>query len=179
MNALQVVRHIGARVIVLDTRQSCLDTAKSLGVPTDDIVPVGVGAEDFLKTKGPETRIDTVLDFVGKHETFEAGQHIGEPSHSRIFGISLRALVRRGGKILCIGSLDTENTVHMKIGTRKRLSFIFSYGGQARDLKEVLDLIAAGAVKPQVEEASLDSLPEVLKSLEAGEVDGRVALVHK
>lgn len=67
----------------------------------------------------------------------------------------------------------------MKIGTRKRLSFIFSYGGQARDLKEVLDLIAAGAIKPQVEETSLDRLPEVLKRLEAGEVDGRVALVHK
>lgn len=88
MNALQVVRHIGARVIVLDTRQSCLDTAKCLGVPTDDIVPVGVGAEDFLKNKGPETRIDTVLDFVGKHETFEAGQHIGEPSHSRILAFA-------------------------------------------------------------------------------------------
>lgn len=100
-------------------------------------------------------------------------------SHRGIFGVSLRALVRRGGKILCIGSLDTENTVHMKIGTRKRLSFIFSYGGQARDLKEVLDLIASGAIKPQVEERSLDSLPEVLGGLEAGEVDGRVALVHK
>lgn len=75
---------------MLDTRQSCLDTAKSLGVPTDDIVPVRVGVEDFLKDKGPETRIDTVLDFVGKHETFEAGQHIGEPSHSRILALAYR-----------------------------------------------------------------------------------------
>ncbi|KAG8162757.1 hypothetical protein KVR01_007235 [Diaporthe batatas] len=163
MNALQVVRHIGARVIVLDTRQSCLDTAKSLGVPADDIVPLSMGAEEFLRNKGPETRIDTVLEFVGKHETFEAAQQI----------------VRRGGKILCVGTLDADNTIHMKIGTRKRLSFIFTYGGQAGDLKEVLDLVAAGAIKPQVEERSLDSLPEALKGLAAGEVDGRVALMHK
>lgn len=86
--------------------------------------------------------------------------------------------VRRGGKLLCIGSLETENTIHMKIGTRKRLSFIFSYGGQVKDLKLVLQLIAKGAIKPQVETKRLKDFPDVLQALEAGEVRGRMALLH-
>lgn len=87
--------------------------------------------------------------------------------------------VRRGGKILCIGSLDPENTLYMKIGTRKRLSFIFSYGGQARDLEDVLQMIAKGAICPKVAERPLQELPNVLQELKAGEVEARVALVHR
>lgn len=88
-------------------------------------------------------------------------------------------LVRRGGKLLCIGSLDTENTVHMKIGTRKRLSYIFSYGGQVRDLEKVLDLIAKGVIHPQVEEGKLADFPMVLQDLLAGKIKARVALMHE
>jgi alcohol dehydrogenase, propanol-preferring len=86
--------------------------------------------------------------------------------------------VRRGGKLLCVGSLDTENTIHMKIGTRKRLSYIFSYGGQVRDLKEVLQLIAGGSIRPQVHPAKLKDFPDVLQRLEQGKVAARVALIH-
>lgn len=86
--------------------------------------------------------------------------------------------MRRGGKILCIGSIDSENTVHMKTGTRKRLSYIFSYGGQVEDLKEVLDLIAKGVIRPQVQPGKLEDFPTVLKNLEDGKVEARVALIQ-
>lgn len=79
---------------------------------------------------------------------------------------------------MCIGSLDADNVVHMKVGTRKRLSFIFSYGGQVEDLRKVLQLIALGKIKPRVQERAMEDLPDVLKGLEAGEIDARVALVH-
>ena len=87
--------------------------------------------------------------------------------------------MRRGGKILCIGSLDTDNTVHMKIGTRKRLSFIFSYGCQVQDLEKVLQLIAHKVIEPQVVCKKLEDFPNVLKDLEAGKVLGRVALLQQ
>lgn len=80
MNALQVVLNIGARVIVSDTRQACLDTARSLGVPLEDIVPPSVPPQDFVRDHGLSNKIDTVLDFVGKHQTFEDAQHIGRSS---------------------------------------------------------------------------------------------------
>lgn len=77
MNALQVVLNIGARVIVSDTRQACLDAARSLGVPAEDIVPSSRPPQEFLRDHGLTNKIDTVLDFVGKHQTFEDAQHIG------------------------------------------------------------------------------------------------------
>ncbi len=86
--------------------------------------------------------------------------------------------VRRGGKLLCVGSINPENTIHMKTGTRKRLSYIFSYGGQVGDLKEVLDLISKGVIRPQVEHGKLEDFPKWLKNLEEGKVEGRVALIQ-
>ena len=88
-------------------------------------------------------------------------------------------LVRRGGKLLCVGTLDEENTVDMKIGIQKRLSIIFTYGGQWRDLKEVLDLISKGIIQPQVETADLKEFPHILKSVCDGKVKARVALLHE
>lgn len=67
----------------------------------------------------------------------------------------------------------------MKIGTRKRLSFIFSYGSQVKDLEQVLDLIAAGRIKPQVETRKLEQFDEVLEALCDGKVRARIALLHE
>lgn len=144
-----------------DIREARLEEARKLGIPEQDIVPVGKSPQKFIKERG--LHIDTVLDFVGTHQTFEDAQHI----------------VRRGGKLLCIGSLDTENTIHMKLGTRKRLSYIFSYGGQVRDLKLVLDLIAKGTIRPQVDVGRLEDFPRVLRELEEGKINGRIALLHE
>lgn len=77
-NALQIVLHIGARVIVSDIRPELLDEAERFGVPRADIVPAGKLAREFVAEKGLEGKIDTTLDFVGKHQTFQDAQHIGK-----------------------------------------------------------------------------------------------------
>ncbi|KAJ5494438.1 Short-chain dehydrogenase/reductase SDR [Penicillium fimorum] len=161
-NALQIVLHIGARVIVSDIRQERLEEAARFGVPREDLVPAGKSVQDFVRENGLQGKIDTTLDFVGTHQTFQDAQNI----------------VRRGGKLLCVGTLDDENTIDMKIGIQKRLSIIFTYGGQWRDLKEVLDLISKGMIKPQVETAELKEFPQVLKGVCDGKVKARVALLH-
>lgn len=79
-NALQVVLSIGARIIVCDIRQEMLDEAAKLGVPAGDIVPVGKSPVEFVEEKG--LFIDTVLDFVGTHQTFDDAQEIGKRSSS-------------------------------------------------------------------------------------------------
>jgi propanol-preferring alcohol dehydrogenase len=66
----------------------------------------------------------------------------------------------------------------MKVGTRKRLSYIFSYGGQVRDLEQVLDLIQRKVIQPQVQEGKLRDFPTILKSLCEGEFTGRMALTQ-
>ncbi|KAE8310453.1 chaperonin 10-like protein [Aspergillus transmontanensis] len=159
-NALQIVhKHIGARVIVSDLRPEKLAAAKELGIPESDIVPPGTSVTEFVAERG--VKIDTVLEFVGKHQTFADAQRI----------------VRPGGKVLCIGTLDRVNELDMKNGIRKRLSFVFSYGGQYRDLVDVLNLIVQGVINPRVKTGRLEEFPRVLKELCQGEVEDRVALV--
>lgn len=80
--------------------------------------------------------------------------------------------------MLCVGTLNHENTVHMKVGIRKRLSIIFSYGGQTRDLKDTLDLIAQGVLDPTVADGKIADFPHVLRELEAGRITGRIALLY-
>ncbi|KAL3481419.1 chaperonin 10-like protein [Aspergillus californicus] len=159
-NALQIVlQHIKARVIVSDIREEKLAAARELGVPARDIVPAGISIPDFISKQG--IQIDTVLEFVGKKQTFADAQRI----------------VRPGGKVLCIGTLDRYNELDMKNGIRKRLSFIFSYGGQYRDLVEVLGLIEKGILRPRVNQARLVDFPVVLRELCEGVVEDRVALM--
>jgi propanol-preferring alcohol dehydrogenase len=74
---------------------------------------------------------------------------------------------------------DLQNTVHMKIGTRKRLTFIFTYGGQGKDVAAVMDLMAKGAIKPEVSEGKFMDFPKVLKDLCDNKVEGRIALMHE
>ncbi|KAJ5490155.1 Short-chain dehydrogenase/reductase SDR [Penicillium expansum] len=162
-NALQIVLHIGARVIVSDIRQERLEEAARWGVPRQDLVPSGKSVQEFVRENGLQGKIDTTLDFVGTHQTFHDAQNI----------------IRRGGKLLCVGTLDEENTVDMKIGIQKRLTIIFTYGGQWRDLKEVLDLISKGIIQPQVETAGLKDFPHILKSVCDGRVKARIALLHE
>lgn len=65
----------------------------------------------------------------------------------------------------------------MKMGIRKRLAFIFSYGGQREDLEELLDLMSKGVIMPYTEEARLEDFPQVLQDLCDGKVKGRMALI--
>jgi alcohol dehydrogenase, propanol-preferring len=74
-NALQIVHNIGARVIVCDIRQQRLDEAAKLGIPKEDMVPIGKSPVEFVADNS--LQIDTVLDFVGTHQTFEDAQYIG------------------------------------------------------------------------------------------------------
>ncbi|KAL2818610.1 chaperonin 10-like protein [Aspergillus granulosus] len=159
-NALQIVhKHIGARVLISDLRPEKLDAARELGIPEADIVPPGTSIPEFIAERG--VKIDTVLEFVGKAQTFGDAQKI----------------VRPGGKILCIGTLDRVNQLDMKNGIRKRLSFVFSYGGQYRDLEEVLQLIERGVISPRVKRGRLEEFPRYLRELCEGGVEDRVALV--
>ncbi|BCS18609.1 uncharacterized protein APUU_11437S [Aspergillus puulaauensis] len=108
-NALQIVLYRGARVIASDVRAELLDQGAQFGVPREDIVPAGKSVCDFVRERRLQGRIDTTLDFVGMHQTFQDAQHI----------------IRRGGKLLCVGTLDEQNRVDMKIGIQKRLKIVF------------------------------------------------------
>jgi propanol-preferring alcohol dehydrogenase len=159
-NALQTIRHIGARVIVSERKAELLEEAVKIGVPREDIVPAGTSVTEFVQQNGLVGKIDTVLDFVGAAQTFADSQ----------------AIVRRGGKIVNVGTFDHTNVVDMKNGIRKRLTFLFSYGGFVEDLEEVLGLIEKGVIQPVVEERGASDFPDILEGLVKGTITGRMAL---
>lgn len=75
-----------------------------------------------------------------------------------------------------IGTLEKQQTVQISTSLRKRLTIIFSYGGQVSDLEAALVLIAKNQITPQVELGRLDDFPRWLTDLCEGRVKARVAL---
>lgn len=59
------------------------------------------------------------------------------------------------------------------------MSFIFSYGAQVTDLREVLEQISKGNIRPQVDTAAMEALPQLLQDLTAGKIRSRVAIIHE
>ncbi|KAH7357507.1 chaperonin 10-like protein [Pyrenochaeta sp. MPI-SDFR-AT-0127] len=176
-NALQVILAIGAKVLVSDVKQENLDEAIKIGVPKESLVPIGTTVKEWVQENGLTGKISVVADFVGTAQTFSDSQHISKCTDPTRIQHNLHVAVRQAGRILCVGTLNHENTVHMKLGIRKRLDIIFSYGGQTKDLREALDLIAKGVLNPMVTDGKLGDFPKVMRDLEAGKVQGRVALL--
>lgn len=77
-NALQVILHIGARVIVTDKRQIVLDEAEKFGVRREDIIPADTtDIGEWTRQRG--LKIDKAIDFVSMPETFKAAIDSGKP----------------------------------------------------------------------------------------------------
>ena len=51
------------------------------------------------------------------------------------------------------------------------------YSGSRESLVRCLDLIAQGVIKPRIQMDDFDSLPQILKDLDAGKFTKRVVLV--
>ena len=87
--------------------------------------------------------------------------------------------MRSGGRLVQVGLLGPELTIHNALAVRKKLTILCSYGGMYEDLVDCLDLIQKGALKPQVETGDFDDFPSVLEKLHAGKIKSRIALIPK
>ncbi|KAF2715359.1 NAD(P)-binding protein, partial [Pleomassaria siparia CBS 279.74] len=176
-NALQIIRAVGAKVLVSDVKQENLEDAVKIGIPKEDIVPTGKHIQEWVIEHGWTGKIDIVADFVVYQSAPLLKQRYKNLRIRK--GLFSSHKVRQAGRMLCVGTLNHETTVYMKVGIRKRLSIIFSYGGQTQDLKEALDLIAQRVLDPIVADGKLADFPRTLKDLEDGKVKRRIALLHE
>lgn len=174
MNAVQMVLSTGARLIVTDLRQEPLDQAVAFGVAKEDVVPVGKSATEFVMER--KLVIDTVLDFAGKLESFKSSQEFGTLTLSPCFN-QLTELVRFGGKIVQVGLLAPTLEITNLLAVRKHLSILCTYGGRMDELKECLDLIAKGKLKPQTETRPMSEFGNAIEDLHAGKIKSRLVLV--
>ena len=158
LNAIQIAKHvIGVKsVVVTDVRDVSVKAA------------LEVGADYACKPEELDALIkehnlvfDTVADVVGNAETFGTSLH-----H-----------VRMGGVIQIIGLSVREIPLPLVAVAMKNVTINMTAWGTKLELKDVLKAVAAGKVKPQVEERSMEECLEVLHDLAAGKVKSRIALI--
>jgi len=132
--AIQVAKHLGARVITTASSDEKLEKALALGA--DRIV--NYKTADFIA----ET-----LDFTQGRGADVVFEHIGPETWAG----SIRVLAKAGRLVTCGATSGREVNVDLRFLYSKQLSIFGSYMGGTRELHEVLRLIDHGQLKPVVD----------------------------
>ncbi|USW55987.1 Putative alcohol dehydrogenase, zinc-type, GroES-like superfamily, NAD(P)-binding domain superfamily [Septoria linicola] len=164
LNAVQTAKHLGVkRIVVVDKRQEAVDIAVRLGVEREDAYSTGSAdtrpVQDVLAERG--VVVDTVIDFVGHEQTITLAQRI----------------VRPIGLIVMVGLLSMQVPVFPGRVAQNCLTIKGSFCGTMEGLGEVLQLVKDGVITPEVSTASIEDLPQVLKDLDDGKINGRKVLL--
>jgi L-iditol 2-dehydrogenase len=151
-----LAKNLGCNVTVAGRRTARLEAARRLGA--SEAIDIGDGKNLVEKIRAESKgRFDTVIEAVGKPETWEAAVH----------------LVRRGGAVNFFGgcssgakvSFDTE-LIHYS-----SLTLLASFHHTPRTIRRALEFIEAGVVRAKdfVDgECPLTQLPELFRSMAAG-----------
>ncbi|KAH7255152.1 chaperonin 10-like protein [Fusarium redolens] len=125
----------------------------------------GHGAKECftLLDDATDTRItfDVIVDFVG---------------HSTTTSTAIKA-VKPGGKVVTVGLASSDVTIPSNTGSGyilKGITIVGSIGASMQDLKDVLTLLAEGAIKPELTEVAFEDISHTIKQLAEGTVTGRV-----
>jgi len=164
LNAVQVAQHLGVkRILVCDREQGAVDVAVRLGIASEDAFctanPDAKSIHEALAEKG--IVVDTVVDFVGHEQTVLEAQRT----------------VRPAGLIVMVGLLSPQVNVLPGLMINNVLTIKGTFCGSIDGLRECLDLISQGVIKPQIVKGSVNNLPQVLRDLDDGKVRGRQVLM--
>lgn len=68
--------------------------------------------------------------------------------------------------------------VNTFIAMSKELKILCSWNGTHTELREALDLMAKGVIRPQITTDNIRTMPRVLEDLNQGKIKGRRVLLH-
>jgi alcohol dehydrogenase, propanol-preferring len=158
--AVQVLRAESPRTTVLavdrrsEARADALRHGASHALAFDDATATQV--RDLTAGQG----VELVLDFVGSTETMQLGMSVARAfGHVTVVGIA-------GGSYR-FSSLLAPHEVSLST----------TYWGSRPELEQLLALAAAGVLKADIEQVPLESAPQALERLAAGDVRGRAVIV--
>lgn len=138
----------GAEVHVAEINRDVWDRAREVGAV--DVVA------DAAEWEGQD--FDLIVDYAG-------------------FGTTTRAAakaVRRGGTVVLVGMGKLEFTLDTMDVILKEVRVLGSMGGTPQDVADCYELLASGALDPEVTVIGFDEIPAYLDKLRAHEVTGRV-----
>ncbi|MBF4588267.1 alcohol dehydrogenase catalytic domain-containing protein [Curtobacterium sp. VKM Ac-2887] len=138
----------GAEVYVADVKESVWPMARGLGA-TRCAADIGAFAEE---------RLDVIVDFAGYGDTTATAVET----------------VRHGGRVVQVGIGQVQSSISTGALVLHQVTLTGVLGGSTRALRDVYDLIAAGALTPVVTAIAFEDIPAGLDRLSEGTVRGRL-----
>jgi len=165
LNALQTAQHLGVKqILVVDKRQASIEAAIALGVPRENAFCTSDDQNARTLRESIASRnlaIDTCIDFAGHADTVTSAQMV----------------LRPGGTLVLVGLLAEQVPLLPLVSVVSGLTIKGSYNGGVQAYRECLDLMARGILTPEVQVGSVEDLPDVLRRLDGGEIQGRMVLM--
>lgn len=158
--AVQICKAMGAWVCAT-TSTGKTDAIEALGADLvlDYKANANWSKDAFLATD--KQGFDVVIDSVGQ----------------ATWPLSVRALAPGGRLVTCGATTGPEGTMDIRQLFWKQASIFGSTMGTQQDLQDVIDLVAAGKVKPVVDSVwSLDGTKEAVAKMERGEMVGKIVI---
>ena len=154
--ALQIAQTFGATIIAVDVAEEKLEFARSLG------------AEETLNAR--------TVDVVKEMRRMGRVQAAIVTSAAKSAYDSAFASVRQGGALIVVGLPAEPLCFQAIMMAATEIRIIASSVGTREDLREVLDLAAAGKVRCHVESRPLEQINQVLDEMRNGKLSGRVVV---
>jgi len=161
LSAVAIAKAMGVKnVISVDIDDSKLDAARSMGASAVlNSAKAEKAVAELQALAGGELR--AVVDTVGGEATAGLGM----------------AAVRKGGRYVIVGLYGGQITVSLPTIPMRALSIMGSYVGSLGELKELMELVKTGKVKPiPLTTRPLETAYDTLQDLKAGKIVGRVVL---
>jgi alcohol dehydrogenase, propanol-preferring len=154
--ALQIARSFGASVIGVDISDEKLRFAESLGADKTFNARSG----DVVKEMRALGRVHVAIVTSAAKSAYDLAF----------------ASVRQGGTLVVVGLPAEPLTFQAIMMAATEIKIITSSVGTREDLKEVLDLAAAGKVRCHVETRKLHDINQILSEMKEGKISGRVVV---
>jgi NADPH:quinone reductase-like Zn-dependent oxidoreductase len=158
--ALQIAKHVGARVFVTSGSQAKLDRAKAMGAD----VLINHKATDFSKEVWEITHkrgVDVVIDSVG----------------AATWAGSIRALARGGRLVTCGATSGPKPDEDIRRIFQKQVTIYGSTMGTRHDWEQLNRLLAAKTLRPTIDRTfPLEQAAEAQALLERAEQFGKIVL---
>lgn len=151
INALQILRQYGCRVVACDVKPELEAEAKRFGASEYYV--------DLNESPCNLESFDICFDFCGYKTTFDLCQRY----------------VATDGKIVLVGMGEGKlNIVNYHLA-RREVQVFYNMGGSSYEQAECLKWIEQGRIKPVVTVREFDQIPNAFRDLAAGKIKGRVA----
>jgi len=141
------------------------------------VIAVDIADEklEFARSLGADITMNAANEDVVKQIRKMGGAHVAVVTSAakKAYDMAFYA-VRSGGTLMVVG-LPAEDLSFPAIMMRE-MRIMSAATGTREDMREVLDLAAAGRVKCKVETRTLEEVNEVFEEMRAARITGRVVL---